>query len=142
MKRIGAVSVIIMVFCMSLFADKNADIHTLLDLSGSGKIGIQMIDQMMQSFKTSFPSVPAAFWEEFRSEVKEDELVELIVPVYDKHFSHDEIKKLISFYKSPIGKKLVSKQSLIVSESYAIGQTWGQKLGAKVQKRLMEKGYK
>ena len=29
--------------------------------------------------------------------------------IYDKHFTHDEIKDLIKFYKSPTGQKLLEK---------------------------------
>jgi len=34
---------------------------------------------------------------------------EEMVNIYDKHFTHEEIKDLIQFYESPTGKKLLEK---------------------------------
>ena len=84
---------------------KIADIHRLMKLTGSGDLGIQVINQLMVSLKKAMPQVPEGFWEEFSKEVKPDELIEQIVPVYDRNLSHDDVKELIKFYESPIGKK-------------------------------------
>jgi len=65
----------------------------------------------------------------------------MVVPIYDKHFSHEDVKELIKFYQSPIGQKLVREQPGIVTESMAAGQKWGQHIAADVLKRLREKGY-
>ena len=66
-------------------------------------------------------------------------LLEQLVPVYIKHFSHEEVKQLISFYSSPIGKKFVEKQALIIPESMQIGQRWGQEAAQKAIQSTMQK---
>jgi hypothetical protein len=115
---------------------KTRDIRRLLVLTGSGNLGKQVATQLIASFQKAIPDVPASFWEEFAKEIDANELVELIVPIYDRHFSHDEVKAIIAFYESPAGRKLVSKLPEITQDSMGVGQAWGQKLGARVQARL------
>jgi hypothetical protein len=121
---------------------KQKDIRKLLELSGSGQIGMQVARQMVESFRTSMPSVPAAFWDDFLKEARGEDLIDLVVPVYDRHLSHDDIKQLIVFYESPTGRKFVSVLPDITRDSMAAGQKWGEQLGQSVMKRLQEKGYK
>jgi hypothetical protein len=66
----------------------------------------------------------------------------MAVPSYEKYFTHADIKELIRFYESPIGKKLISVQPKIMQECMVAGQEWGRKLGEKVAKKLQEQGYK
>lgn len=120
---------------------KKADIKKLLQLTKSGELGIQAMTQMIGTFKTTMPSVPTKFWEDFMKEIKADDLVNLIVPIYDKHFNHDDIKGLITFYETPMGQKFIQTQPAIAQESMEAGQKWGQELGMKVAQKLKEGGY-
>ena len=61
---------------------------------------------------------------EFRKELSADELVKLIIPLYDKHLTHPEIKELIKFYETEVGKKLISVMPAITAESMQAGQQW------------------
>ena len=45
--------------------------------------------------------------------------------LYMKEFTHAEIKELIAFYSTDLGKKLSLKQSVIGQKSISIGQHWG-----------------
>jgi len=121
---------------------KQKDIRKLLELSGSGQIGIQVARQMIDSFRTSMPTVPKAFWDDFLKEARGEDLVDLVVPVYDRHLSHEDIKQLIVFYESPTGRKFVSVLPDITRDSMTAGQKWGEQLGQSVMRRLQEKGYK
>jgi hypothetical protein len=125
-------------------SEKAIDIATLLRLTSSSQMGLQLIGQMIQSMKLSLPSVPAEFWETFNEEAERDigTLIQGLVPVYDKHFTHTEIQGLIEFYKSPLGKKLLEKQPIIMKESYQVGEQWGEGVVEKMQEKLQEKGLK
>ncbi len=120
---------------------KQNDIKKLLLLTGSGKLGVQVMNQMIESFKKSFQEVPHEFWVEFMSEVNENELMDLCIPVYDKYFTHDDIKALINFYESPAGKKLTSVLPQVTRELITAGQEWGKHLGQKAIKKLKNRGY-
>lgn len=133
---------IIFVLAVSLFAsEKTEDIKKLIAMTGSADVGVQVLDQMVGSFKQGLPNVPAKFWDEFRKEVGPDDLTNLIIPIYDKYFTHDDIKGLISFYNTPLGKKFTKNLPQVTAESMSVGQAWGQQLGMKVAKKLSEEGY-
>lgn len=118
---------------------KEADIRRLLDLTGAGGLGMQSIDQ---SEKTMRPllvgALPAGdyrdklvdlFFEKFHAKISSGQLVDLVVPIYDKYYSDDEIKQLIAIYSSPIGKKLALLTPKVLAEAHAAGEQWGQELG-------------
>src|SRR5262245_58823214 len=88
-------------------AAKKADIRKMMTLTGSDKMAVAMMQQMIDAMKPSMPQVPEKFWTEFMTEVKPEELIDLIVPVYDKHFTHDDIKQLLDFYQTPVGQKVI-----------------------------------
>jgi hypothetical protein len=46
------------------------------------------------------------------------------------------VKELVTFYKSPLGSKLVHEMPLVSAESFQAGRQWGSALGPKVQSRL------
>ena len=52
----------------------------------------------------------------FLDEMDFNVVVALYYPIYDKYFTHDEIKKLIRFYSSDIGTKLAQYKSGSVAQ--------------------------
>ena len=118
---------------------KKQDIRRLLVITGSGKVGIQVIDSMITQFQGAFPGIPDEFWREFRKEADANAMVELIIPIYDRHFTHKDIRGLIAFYESPLGKKFVSKTPQIVKESMVVGQKWGMELGKRAMKKIQDR---
>ncbi len=64
--------------------------------------------------------------------VDPEELINIIIPIYSKHFTHDEIKELLKFYKTPTGKKVILVMPRVMQENVAMGQRWGTELGRKV----------
>lgn len=69
-------------------------------------------------------------------EVRTEELVDLIVPVYDRNLSQDDVKELIRFYESQAGKKFVAGLPKITQESMVVGEKWGRQLAERVMKKL------
>jgi uncharacterized protein len=120
---------------------KEVAIRHLLQVTGGGRLAVQAIDTMMSTFKQAFPRVPEEFWTEFRSEVREDDIIDWSVPIYDKYFSEEEVLGLVAFYATPLGKRLLEAQPLVLQESMQAGKEWGRALGQKVIERLKQKGY-
>lgn len=121
---------------------KEAKIRELLRVTGSGKLALQMVDQMLDGFRTALPDVPAAFWDAFRSEIKPGDFEELIVPIYEKHYDEAELQGLLDFYGSPLGRKMLEEMPGIMTESMEAGKKWGRDLAGKVIERLRRNGYK
>jgi hypothetical protein len=115
---------------------KQKDIRKLLKITGSGELGTQVMGQMIGSMKKAMPNVPDKFWGDFMKEVRTEELIDLIVPVYDRNLAQEDIKELIRFYESPTGKKFVSVLPKITQESMVVGEKWGRELAERVIKKL------
>jgi hypothetical protein len=60
----------------------------------------------------------------------------MVLPIWAKYYTREDVKQLIVFYESPLGRKLVSVQPQIMAESMAAGATWGEALGAKIDAKL------
>jgi hypothetical protein len=117
-------------------SQKQKDIRKLLQITGSGELGTQVMNQMVGSMKKAMPNVPEKFWGDFMKEVHTDELINLIVPIYDRNLTHDDVKQLIKFYESPTGKKFVAVLPKISQESMVVGEKWGRDLAQRVIHKL------
>jgi len=122
-------------------SQKIKNIRKIMALTGSGKLGVQVVQNMVSSFKTTYPNVDPSFWDDFLKEVTPDELVNLVVPVYDRNFTDEEIEGMLAFYSSPVGQKVLAKLPVVLQESMQVGQSWGQELSKKIMLRLEQKGY-
>lgn len=120
---------------------KIKNIRKIMALTGSGKLGIQVMQNMVNTFKTTYPNVDPSFWDDFMKEVKPDDLVNLVIPVYDRNFTDAEIDGMLAFYSSPVGQKVLAKLPVVLQESMEAGQSWGSELSKKIIQRLQEKGY-
>lgn len=119
----------------------NHHARQLLYLTGADKLGVQVMNNMMTSFKKNATSVPDKFWDELSKEFKPDDLIELMVPIYVKYYSDKELVDLISFYKTPLGQKVIVNTALITQDSFGAGQEWGKKVAEKAISKLKEQGY-
>ena len=122
---------------------KEADIRHLFELTGAGKIGIQMGQQMLQAVRPMLEQtlppgqdrskkIVDTFMQKFQAQLTPQAFFDLTVPIYDKHFSAEEIRGLIQFYESPLGKKMIGEMPAIVEESSAVGRAWGSQVVLKV----------
>lgn len=51
-----------------------------------------------------------------------------LVPIYDKHFTLDEIEALSDFYASPLGQKLIEVMPLAMGDVAALTERWAREL--------------
>lgn len=107
-------------------------VKALLNQLEAGQLGVQMMSQMMPSLKQMAPNAPDSFWESFMSKVKSDEIVDMLVPVYQQHLSQSDIDALRDFYATDAGKSFIKAQPHIARDSMLIGQQWGQRLARDV----------
>lgn len=117
------------------------DIRKLLILTGSDRMAMQLLANLFARFREALPQVPNEFWTEAIKEFKTEEMIALVVPIYARHLSHDDVKGLIRFYESPLGRKVVQVLPAITQESYTAGELWGRSIGEKVRQKLIDKGY-
>ncbi len=120
---------------------KEADIHRLLDLAGTKTAMTQIMDGMEKNIRPLMTSsLPPGdyraklidlFFEKFQDHSKAEmqQLLDSAVPLYDKYFSHEDIKGLIQFYQTPLGQKTLSVLPKLSTEIQGEGMKLGEKLG-------------
>jgi uncharacterized protein len=123
---------------------KVAAIREMLALTHASDLAIKAMETSLPAQRAANPMIPAVFWDRFLTQAKSRrrELDDLIIVVYDRHFTTSELRQLIAFYKTPIGRKLLDEQPAIAQESIIAGQAWGQKIGMEVGQQLATEGVK
>ncbi|MBK79368.1 MAG: hypothetical protein CMQ43_00420 [Gammaproteobacteria bacterium] len=120
---------------------KEADIQKLLAMTDSLDMGQQVVDQLLAIQQSAQSAVPQEVWDEIRAELDMTRIQPVIVAIWDRHFSHDDIRGLIEFYESPLGRKLVETQPAVMQESMAAGELWARQVLQRIQEKLARKGY-
>lgn len=61
-----------------------------------------------------------------------------IARMYAERFSEQEIKSLITFYKSPLGRKMVTDEPQIIDQSLRYVENWGGNLSEEVLSKFRD----
>jgi hypothetical protein len=73
------------------------------------------------------------------------EVSDEVARLYATHFSEQELKDILAFYKSSAGKKLLTQQPVVVESSMRFAQNWANTLTdqviAKMRDELKKKGH-
>lgn len=128
---------------------KETDIRRLLEATGATRIGTVMtqsvVRQMGDAFRQSRPDLPAGLIDSMSQDVGKifgeamnvkGGLVDRMVPLYHRQFTHEEIKGMLVFYESPLGKKVAQALPVLTQESVELGQEWGESLGPQIEKAI------
>ena len=58
---------------------------------------------------------------------REKEIGEGMAKIYASHFTEQELKDLVTFYKSPLGQKLIAQEPKAIEQSMGYMNQWAQK---------------
>lgn len=98
-----------------------------------------VMNQSFDSIQSTIPLDERDLFEAFRNDmVNSTELIERLIPVYQKYLTQSEVDALIRFYSTVEGQSFVTKQPEILKESMKIGQQWGVEKSLSYQARLNE----
>ncbi len=148
MKKTIVILFVFLIFTSISFAQEDAEyngvLKTMFEVSGTEGSYTAAIKQMFVMYKNKYPNVDATVWNELESDFLKtslDDLVTMLAPVYNKYMTKEDLKELITFYKTPVGQKFAKNTPLILQESMQVGQEWGMKIGQEFDKKMKEKGY-
>ena len=122
-------------------ATKRVEIRQLIELTGAANISADALRQIIAPLRAGFPQVPDEFWDTFVKEVRSEELVDLVVPIYDKYYTREEIHDLTMFYRSPVGQKTIKILPKLSAEAIDAGQEWGKTVADRAMRKIHDKGY-
>jgi hypothetical protein len=63
-----------------------------------------------------------------------------LVPVYQHHFTADELDGLLKFYRSPLGQKVINEMPTTMAEANQAGQQWSHERSAQMISELKQMG--
>jgi uncharacterized protein len=108
---------------------KEADIRSLMDLIGArsvvkddaAKNAVQIRENLVATMPASDrgQQFVDAFVADYQKKFHTEEVTSQLVGIYDKHFTDDEVKGLLQFYGSPLGRKYAVEMPKISSEIQA-----------------------
>lgn len=71
-------------------------------------------------------------------EKRRGEIVDILATAYAQRFTEAELKEALTFYSTPVGKKLVTDRQQIVQQAVGNIQAWGAKVNADAMNRIRE----
>ena len=134
--------VIVLVSCIYLispaFGDDKAQLElafTLVEQTDLSNMFVELAEAFMQPYFENDENpdsvdlskanrLRAAFENEVR--MGEDELKWMLAGIYAKHFTENELREIVSFFRSPAGAAWLDKRLFIQTESEQLGLEWGK----------------
>ena len=99
--------------------------------------------QMTAMLKQQLPQAPDEFWKELDASMNGmyDKMIKAVIPVYKKYLTLDDLKEIIKFYETPVGKKLSEMNPKATAEILPIAQQIGMQTMQELMQKAQEKGY-
>lgn len=129
-----------------------ADVRALLKAMSVDEQYRQVQTMMTQQIKPALEGISRNLPEESRATflaasekmlanlAKSDpkEMIDETVKVYAKHYSPEEIKGLLAFYGTPLGKKMLAETPAITTELMSVSMQWNQAQANKILQDLLK----
>lgn len=148
MKNLLLTLVLFLGFACGTQAQENqayeAAMTKMLEVSKSMDAMKQIAPQITAMLKQqSGGQLPDEFIKEMEKEMigMYSRMIKAMIPVYQKYLSLEDIKGIIAFYESPVGKKLAEANTKIAVEIMPIAQQIGMETMQKLMETAKEKGY-
>ncbi|HJD75943.1 MAG TPA: DUF2059 domain-containing protein [Bacteroides reticulotermitis] len=98
-----------------------------------------MVPRIMNMLKQQYPAVSEEFWTAQSakwSTLYGEKLVDIYAPIYKKHLTLDELKQIVLFYESPVGKKLGEVTPTMAAEGMEVGQQLSVEMMTTLQEEI------
>lgn len=134
MKKFILSVVVLLVTQLTIAQDAfKADVIKVIKASGSAA--------QMEAAKDQIKAmIPEAKFEEFSKDFDSTlpSLYEAMAKNYMDTYTHDDIKAMLKFYESPVGKKISEKAKDMLKKNMEAGQEWGMELQGMMMKYMEE----
>ena len=142
-KRLGFIAgLLLATISAQTFAAQPSEqqVRQLMDVIGLGKSLSQMNTQVGTSMKQALPCVSSNYWENYIDENSSKDFIGRLVPIYQKHFTADEVDGMVKFYSSPLGQKVLTEMPLALAEANQAGQQWSHEHTQQMISKLEQAG--
>ena len=122
-----------------------ADIEHLMQVTKmtdmTRKMGDMMAQVIVQKTGVDTPEALARcriiVSEVIRDLVADEKLIDEITNIYARHFTEDDVRDMIAFYETPIGKKTLEVMPTLMQEGMQAGQRWATEMMPGVEERVI-----
>ena len=108
-----------------------ADAVKFLNISGTASTFEMMTKDIV---KNAPADKQAAFKKDLDASIQE--LIGEMADLYMTEFTHEDIKAMIKYYETPVGKKAASKTGVLFEKGQVVGQEWGMGLQSIMMKYM------
>jgi len=115
-------------------------VRQLMEVVGVGKMLAQMKPQAVTNLQQSMPCVQPEFWQNYMDANQTQLFIGRLVPVYQRHFTADEMEGLLKFYRSPLGQKVITEMPETMTEANQAGQQWSHERSDQMIAELKQMG--
>jgi hypothetical protein len=159
-KRLLIAATLCLTFSLAAFAQENdqtpasrTDVQTYFETVGSHEQLKKTVEAMLQpmhqmfhdQFEKDKDKLPADFEERMTKQMDDmiknmpmDEMIQAMIPAYQKHFTKGDINAMLAFYSSPTGQKLLREMPAITAESMSAMMPIMNRYMEDVQKKLQQ----
>ncbi len=103
------------------------------------KLNAEQKKEAIAKAEQMLPGVAQAINKIFNDQTLIDEMINEMVPLYASNYTVEEIKQMTAFYKSPVGRKMMTLTPRLAAEGMAIGQrVMNPRLGKLMQDVMQE----
>jgi uncharacterized protein len=100
-----------------------------------------MADQMSKAFRSLAPDGAREIDEAMGEVVKrfitrKSELIDEIAAIYADKLSVEDLREITQFYQTGAGRRMVEALPEVTRRAAAVGQTWGQRIGAEIANEM------
>jgi hypothetical protein len=115
-------------------------VRQLMEVVGLGKMLLQMNTQAVTTLQQSMPCVQPDFWQNYMDDNQTQLFIGRLVPVWQHHFTSDEMNGLLKFYRSPLGQKVITEMPTTMAEANQAGQQWSHERSDQMVNELKQMG--
>ena len=139
----------LLIFSTNLYAEQTAkqqkidELVNVMDMDSMVDSMYAQVEGMMQNMsvqmgvkpdeKAIFDKYYADMTEVLKTKMSWKKMQPMIIQVYDKHFSEQEIADMLAFYKTDTGQKILEKMPVVMQESMQMSQSLMKDAMPKIQ---------
>tara|TARA_R110000868_G_scaffold358744_1_gene620460 strand:+ start:595 stop:1110 length:516 start_codon:yes stop_codon:yes gene_type:complete len=140
LQKISALFLFITITCCAQKTTFSEDVVSYIANNGTEKQYNYAYDELLKMLENQFPETEANAegWKYMNANKEKhvSEMMALLAPVYEKNFTHEEIKSMNAFYLTDAGKQLVADGSkLSEAQKQQVNEFYASATG----KKIMEK---
>ena len=93
--------------------------HQMMEMAASEQSGLSEADrQLLLARLATFDAVAERFRTLFSQRLNFSTIIETVyLPLYDKYFSEEELRQMVTFYRTPVGRKSIEVMAPLMQEA-------------------------